>query len=78
MVSFVELPFSFEEKDDHTRHDVTSSLAGTRKSLSRSRGQSIKDKRIYNLAVRDGESNPHHSVGYLIHPAMADALAAWL
>ena len=31
--------------------------------------KSIKDKRIYNLAVRSGKSNPHHDVGYLIHPA---------
>lgn len=38
----------------------------------------IQDVRIFNLAVRDGFSNPHHGVGYLIHPEMADVLAGWL
>lgn len=40
--------------------------------------ESITDKRIYNLALRGGKSNPHHGTGYLIHPAVADALAEWL
>jgi len=40
--------------------------------------ESIRDKRIYNLAVRGEKSNPHHGAGYLIHPAMAKAVAAWL
>lgn len=39
---------------------------------------SIRDRRIYNLAVRFGESNPHHSIGFLIHPAVANAVAGWL
>jgi hypothetical protein len=40
--------------------------------------ESIVDKRIYNLAVRGEKSNPHHGAGYLIHPAVADAVAGWV
>ncbi len=39
---------------------------------------SITDQRIYNLAVRDGTSNPHHGAGYLIHPYVAGLVAEWL
>ncbi len=38
----------------------------------------IRDHAIYNLAVRYGRSNPHHSAGYLAHPRMADLLGNWL
>jgi hypothetical protein len=38
----------------------------------------IRDYRIYNLAVRYGKSNPHSSVGYLIHPRVAQIIASWL
>ncbi len=40
--------------------------------------ESIEDREIYNLAVRDGRSNPHHMAGYLIHPVLAQAVADWL
>jgi hypothetical protein len=40
--------------------------------------EEILDHRVYNLALRDGRSNPHHGVGYLVHPVFADTLAAWL
>jgi len=40
--------------------------------------KSITDKRVYNLSVRNGKSNPHHGVGYLIHPTVVDAIAGWL
>jgi len=40
--------------------------------------RSIRDERIYNLSVRKGKSNPHHSGGYLIHPKMANVVATWL
>ncbi|MGH8193893.1 MAG: hypothetical protein ACREQ8_05745 [Woeseiaceae bacterium] len=39
---------------------------------------SIRDYRIYNLAVRYGRSNPHSSLGYLIHPRVAKIVADWL
>jgi hypothetical protein len=38
----------------------------------------IRDEFVYNLAVRDGKSNPHHEGGYLVHPAVAQAVADWL
>jgi hypothetical protein len=38
----------------------------------------ISDKRIFNLAVRRGKSNPHHSTGYLIHPVVSKSVAGWL
>jgi hypothetical protein len=40
--------------------------------------ESIEDHRIFNLAVRHGRSNPHHGVGYLIHPTLIAAIADWL
>jgi len=40
--------------------------------------ESIEDRRMYNLAVRRGRSNPHHGVGYLIHPTVIEAIADWL
>jgi hypothetical protein len=39
---------------------------------------SIRDYRIYNLAVRYGKSNPHSSLGYLVHPRVAKIIADWL
>ena len=39
---------------------------------------SIEDHRIYNLAVRFGKSNPHHGVGYLIHPTVSACIGDWL
>ena len=38
----------------------------------------IEDYRIYNLSIRYGKSNPHSTVGYLIHPRVAKLLADWL
>jgi len=40
--------------------------------------KSIRDKRVYNLALRGGKSNPHNGVGYVIHPKLIDAVADWL
>src|SRR4030095_9935530 len=38
----------------------------------------IRDERVYNLSLREGESNPHHEGGYLIHPTVGDAVVKWL
>lgn len=38
----------------------------------------IEDHRIYNLSLRNGKSNPHHSTGYLIHPTLTKVLVDWL
>ena len=40
--------------------------------------ESIVDRRIYNLAIRHGKSNPHHGPGYLIHPTTSQIVAGWL
>ena len=39
---------------------------------------SIRDYRIYNMAVRYGKSNPHNVVGYLVHPRVSTLVAEWL
>lgn len=39
---------------------------------------SIRDHKIYNLALRHEVSNPHHGVGYLIHPRVINVIAEWL
>ena len=64
-------------EDDFVAHDerlADDYLAMERYGLI----ESIRDHRVYNLAVRDGKSNPHHGAGYLIHPVTADILAGWL
>ncbi|MFH1921395.1 MAG: hypothetical protein ABIP48_16140, partial [Planctomycetota bacterium] len=64
-------------EDDYISHDQK--VAGDFKAMKKlGYVNSITDKRVCNLAVRGGKSNPHHGVGYLIHPRVADAIAAWL
>ncbi len=69
-------------EDDYISHDQT--LADDFR-LMRSLGmvERITDKRVYNMALRglsigNAKSNPHHGVGYLISPHVADVLRAWL
>lgn len=38
----------------------------------------LRDHRIYNLAVRNGRSNPHSSVGYLVNPKVSKLIAEWV
>lgn len=40
--------------------------------------KSITDVLIYNLSLRNGQCNPHHEGGYLIHPEVATAVANWV
>ena len=64
-------------EDDYVCHDET--LCDDYRKMKRwDLIESIRDHRIYNLAVRDGKSNPHHGVGYLIHPCFIQILADWL
>ena len=64
-------------EDDYLCHDNT--LADDYGEMLNLRLVStIRDYRIYNMAVRYGKSNPHSSVGYLIHPRVAKILADWL
>lgn len=73
----VEEWLNFTAEDDYISHDQNVSN-DFRPMLKLGYINSIKDKRIYNLAVRGGKSNPHHEVGYLIHPAVINAVAGWL
>lgn len=64
-------------EDDYMCHDNT--LADDfRQMLKQKQVSIIKDYRVYNLAVRYGKSNPHSSVGYLIHPRVAQIMVDWL
>ncbi|MDH4256485.1 MAG: hypothetical protein OEX13_18395 [Gammaproteobacteria bacterium] len=64
-------------EDDYISHDGT--LADDyRAMLDAALVDSITDHRIYNLALRDGRSNPHHGLGYLVHPTVARLIADWL
>ena len=64
-------------EDDFVSHDNT--LADDFKSmLSQRQVSCIRDYRVYNMAVRYGKSNPHSSLGYLIHPRTAQVVADWL
>ena len=64
-------------EDDFVSHDNT--LADDYKPMLRQHQVScIRDYRIYNLAVRYGRSNPHSSIGYLIHPKTVQVVANWM
>jgi hypothetical protein len=64
-------------EDDYFCHDNT--LADDYKAMLKQRQvSSIRDFRIYNLAIRYGKSNPHSSVGYLMHPRTAQIVADWI
>jgi hypothetical protein len=64
-------------EDDYLCHDNT--LADDYREMLKLRlVSSIRDYHIYNLAVRYGKSNPHSSVGYLVHPRVTKIIADWL
>lgn len=64
-------------EDDYMCHDNT--LADDYKAMLKQRQvSSIRDYRIYNLAIRYGKSNPHSSIGYLMHPRTAQIIADWI
>ena len=64
-------------EDDYMCHDNT--LADDfSQMLKQKQISTIRDYRIYNLALRYGKSNPHSSVGYLIHPRVAQIMVDWL
>lgn len=69
--------YNVAAEDDYLCHDNT--LADDYKEMLRQKlVSSIRDYRIYNLAVRYGKSNPHCSIGYLIHPRVAQIISNWL
>ena len=64
-------------EDDFVSHDDT--LADDYNQMLKQKQVSfIRDHRIYNLSVRYGKSNPHSSLGYLIHPRTIEIVAEWL
>lgn len=64
-------------EDDYICHDMT--VADDYAAMLKQHLVSeINDYAIYNLAVRYGKSNPHSSMGYLIHPRTAELVANWL
>lgn len=64
-------------EDDFVSHDNT--LADDFKlMLTQHQVSCIRDYRVYNMAVRYGKSNPHSSLGYLIHPRTAQVVCEWL
>ena len=64
-------------EDDFVSHDET--LADDyRKMWPSHMDNPIVDHRIFNLAVRAGDSNPHHGAGYLIHPTVSKIVSDWL
>lgn len=67
---------NFSAEDDYISHDET--LENDYRKMRLSGMVEIRDHDLYNLALRDGNSNPHHSLGYLIHPKFIEVLAGWL
>jgi hypothetical protein len=64
-------------EDDFVSHD--NKIADDFKYMLKQRQLSfLRDYRIYNLAVRYGKSNPHSSLGYLVHPRTTKILVEWL
>jgi hypothetical protein len=64
-------------EDDYISHD--SGVANDYRRMKKLKpAPKIIDRKIYNLAVRSGKSNPHHGCGYLIHPAVIRLVADWL
>lgn len=69
--------YNLSAEDDFVSHDDT--LANDFKPMLKQKQVScIVDYHIYNLAIRYGKSNPHSSLGYLIHPRMSQTVVEWL
>ena len=64
-------------EDDYLSHDNT--LRDDFKQMLKQRQvSSIRDYRVYNMCIRYGKSNPHSSIGYLVHPRVAQIICDWL
>lgn len=64
-------------EDDYMCHDNT--LVDDYRMMRKQRLISaVHDYHVFNLAVRYGQSNPHSSVGYFIHPRVSKIIADWL
>jgi len=68
---------NFSAEDDFISHDEA--VKNDYKDMLRAQlVEEIRDEDVYNLAVRNGRSNPHSSAGYLLHPKVIAAIGAWL
>lgn len=66
-------------EDDYVAHDSKLSNDFRKMHSLNLMDEKIKDcQPVYNLAVKDGRSNPHSSLGYLINPEFTKVLYAWL
>ena len=64
-------------EDDYLCHDNT--LADDFRSMLKQRlVSSIRDYKIYNMSVRYGKANPHSSLGYYVHPRVAQIIMEWI
>ncbi|MBT6158036.1 MAG: hypothetical protein HOH82_25535 [Planctomycetaceae bacterium] len=64
-------------EDDFISHDGV--VSNDYKEMKERRlVRSITDKRIFNLGVRDGKSNPHTAMGYLVHPYVSRIVSRWV
>ena len=64
-------------EDDYLSHDNT--VRDDYSAMLRQRQvSSIRDYRIYNMCIRYGKSNPHSSIGYLVHPRVSQIICDWL
>ena len=64
-------------EDDFVSHDDTVA-DDFRPMMKQKQVSCIRDYKVYNLAVRYGKSNPHSSLGYLVHPRTAQIIVEWL
>ena len=64
-------------EDDFVSHDNTLADDFSR-MLKQKQVSYIRDHRIYNMCIRYGRSNPHSSLGYLVHPRMTQLIVEWL
>ncbi|MEE4298867.1 MAG: hypothetical protein V2J24_05435 [Pseudomonadales bacterium] len=73
----IESWFNIAAEDDYVCHDAT--VANDFAPMIGRRGISrLEDIGIFNFARRYGRSNPHNSLGYLVHPHTVRLLAEWL
>jgi hypothetical protein len=64
-------------EDDCICHDPT--VANDFREMTRlGLVDQIRDLRICNPALREGQRDPHSVIGYLIHPTTSEVIATWL
>ena len=69
--------YNISAEDDFVCHDKTVA-DDFRYMREQHMLNNIEDFTVYNLALRYGVSNPHSSVGYLIHPRVTRIVKDWL